>query len=162
MYNQGIVVYETKLNINTDYLLNLVIHDYAVVYLGHKVVSVLDRTKAKEHTLSISKEMVSEHGSRLWIMVEASGHINFDRNMLTDKKGIYSIEGLGENYVWNMWRFPIEYQSIVNWKWSTPDEDNKWGLSYPKLYEADFHLQEVGDTYFDLSEYGKGYVWVNG
>lgn len=41
--------------------------------------------------------MVHDHGSRLWILVEASGHINFDKNMLTDKKGLYSIKGLGKD-----------------------------------------------------------------
>jgi hypothetical protein len=134
MYNQGVVVYETKLNINTDYSLKLVVHDFALLYLGHKLIAVLDRTKLKEHAVDITKEMISEHGSRLWIIVEASGHINFDKNMLTDKKGIYSIEGLSENHVWNMWKFPLEYHNIANWKCSTPEEDSKWGSTFSRVY----------------------------
>lgn len=55
MYNQGIVVYETKLQINQNYDLEIVVHDYAVVYLGHKVIQTLDRTKLKTHEVTITK-----------------------------------------------------------------------------------------------------------
>lgn len=47
MYNQGIVVYETQLENDKDYHLKVVAHDYAVVYLGNKVIQTLDRTKLK-------------------------------------------------------------------------------------------------------------------
>jgi beta-galactosidase len=30
------------------------------------------------------------------------------------------------------------------------------------VYKGGFYLVELGDTYLDLSEYGKGYVWING
>lgn len=47
MYNQGIVVYETSLQNDRDYDLKVVVHDYAVVYLGNNVISTFDRTKLK-------------------------------------------------------------------------------------------------------------------
>ena len=37
--------------------------------------------------------MQEENGDKLWFLVEASGHINFDVNMKTDQKGLYNIEG---------------------------------------------------------------------
>lgn len=69
MYNQGIVLYETKLNPNQDYALKVVVHDFGVVYLGHKAIQVLDRTKSKDHVININQEILKEHGSRLWILV---------------------------------------------------------------------------------------------
>jgi len=30
------------------------------------------------------------------------------------------------------------------------------------FYKAQFNLNEIGDTYFDLSQYSKGMVYVNG
>lgn len=32
----------------------------------------------------------------------------------------------------------------------------------PKYYSAKFNIKKVGDTYLDLSTWGKGLVWVNG
>lgn len=138
-------------------------HDYAVVYLGHKVIQVLDRTKLKAHNFQITKDMTHENGARLWIIVEASGHINFDRNMLTDKKGLYSIKGLDKEQVWVMWKYPLNFETFANWKVAdTQEQENKWGETFPKLYQGQFDLQAVGDTYLDVAEYGKGYIWVNG
>ena len=32
---------------------------------------------------------------------------------------------------------------------------------YPNLRIGEFEVEETGDTYFDMSNYKKGYVWVN-
>jgi hypothetical protein len=38
MFNQGIVLYETQLKLEHDYVLSVVVHDFGVVYLGEKVI----------------------------------------------------------------------------------------------------------------------------
>lgn len=84
------MVYETSLAIE-DYTLNIVAHDFAIVYLGWEVIQILDRTQARDHMVKISKDMIDQHGHKLRFVVEASGHINFDRNMWTDYKGLYRV-----------------------------------------------------------------------
>ena len=37
-------------------------------------------------------------------------------------------------------------------------ESHEW----PVLRKGEFYLDEVADTYFDMREFGKGTVWVNG
>lgn len=32
----------------------------------------------------------------------------------------------------------------------------------PVIYRGSFILQEIGDTYLDFAQWGKGYVWING
>lgn len=32
----------------------------------------------------------------------------------------------------------------------------------PAYYKATFHLNKAGDTFLDMSTWGKGMVWVNG
>lgn len=59
----------------------MVVHDFAIVFLGSSVIQVLDRTKYTYHGFTIKKEEFIKNGYRLRIMVEASGHINFDKNM---------------------------------------------------------------------------------
>ena len=50
MYNQGLVLYETKIE-NKTHLLKLIVHDFALVWLGDKFLTTLDRTKLKSHSL---------------------------------------------------------------------------------------------------------------
>ena len=47
-------------------------------------------------------------------------------------------------------------ENILNWKLNTGS------LNSPALFKATFSLSEVGDTFINLSNYKKGYVWVNG
>jgi hypothetical protein len=42
------------------------------------------------------------------------------------------------------------------------DKISKKETKYPAIFKATLSLKEVGDTYIDMSNYKKGYVWVNG
>ena len=48
MYDQGMVLYETTLE-KIDYSFKVIVHDYAVVYIGDKFLEILDRTRKTEH-----------------------------------------------------------------------------------------------------------------
>lgn len=47
MFNQGIVVYETKLQKEKDYSFDIVVHDFAVVFLGDKFIQAIDRSEKR-------------------------------------------------------------------------------------------------------------------
>lgn len=50
MFNQGIVLYETNIPlIPQDIFIKMVVHDFALVFLGDCVIQVLDRTKVTKH-----------------------------------------------------------------------------------------------------------------
>ena len=34
--------------------------------------------------------------------------------MWSDKKGLYKIEGLGEQQVWTMWKYPLDYETLIS------------------------------------------------
>lgn len=55
MYNQGIVVYETTLTKDINYNVKIIVHDFALVYIGDKLIEVLDRTKSAKHSFTIDK-----------------------------------------------------------------------------------------------------------
>lgn len=117
MFNQGIVVYQTIIPSIENTYVKLVVHDFALVYVGNKMIEVLDRTKYTNHGFTIRKDTIKQHGKKLRILVEASGHINFDKNMETDTKGIYYFGGdLKNNQDWVMYKFPIELESIRKWQ----------------------------------------------
>lgn len=94
----------------------------------------------------------------MWVVVEAMGHINFGRKQGLDKKGMLDFVDLKEKgrvYRWNIYKFPLD-EGIFKWK-EGASKSEYFGLS-----RSTFNLTEVGDTFFDMREYGKGYLWVNG
>ena len=85
MYNQGMVVYQTILTQKKTYQFSMTISDFAIVYLDDKFITTLDRSKAVTHSVSIS----CDGNCKLFVLVEAMGHINFDHQMETDFKGAH-------------------------------------------------------------------------
>lgn len=85
------------------------------------------------------------------------GHINYAHEMDNDIKGLFNIsDDLGFAFTWNMYRVPIDI-SLFQWG----DFNHKF-LNQPTLFSSVLQLQTVGDTYFDMSEFTKGYLFVNG
>lgn len=74
------------------------------------------------------------------------GHINFDKQMQTDFKGLIDItDDLGTNFAWNMYKVPID-SKILNW-----NTYNSTNLHSPVLLKANINLSEAGDTYLDAA-----------
>lgn len=113
MFNQGLALYEAKILNKRDYCLKVIVHDFALVYLGKALIEVFDRTKKTENSLEITVDMQEEHGNVLKVLVEASGHINFDTNMKTDQKGLYRMEGYEKGeFAWKTWKLPLDFEKV--------------------------------------------------
>ena len=87
MFNQGFVLYETILK-QGFYVINITVHDFALIYQDGRFLRSLDRTEEDFHILNI---LCKDGNSKLHILVEAMGHVNFNYGMLTDYKGITNI-----------------------------------------------------------------------
>jgi beta-galactosidase len=125
--------------------------DYALISQSGKLLGILDRRK-KETRLEVS--LVA--GAPLEILVDAEGRVNFGPRLVDDRKGIVGTVKLnGEELKgWEMFPLPLGDLSKLKFK-STPAQG-------PAFYRASFDLKPAGDTFLDLSGWGKGYVWVNG
>jgi beta-galactosidase len=131
------------------------LRDYATVYVNGSRMAILDRHKREN---SFKLENVPAN-STLDILVENNGRINYgpyladNRQGITEKVTLDRVELKG----WKMYQFPFvqtpqpKYQPI-----STP------GTLSPTLYHGTFDLSETGDTFLDLSGFGKGFVYLNG
>jgi beta-galactosidase len=42
------------------------------------------------------------------------------------------------------------------------DKISPGAIKYPAILKQQFNLPNPGDTYINMKNYGKGYVWVNG
>ena len=144
-------------------------HDFIQVWVNNKLIGSLDRRMGEK---DIVLPPCNENSS-LMLAVEAMGRINFGR-AIKDFKGIVgdvelTIDVNGNNYTgalknWETYLIPDTYEF---YKSKPFDEQTKQrvggnGDRQPGYYKATFNVSKVGDTFIDMSTWGKGLVYVNG
>lgn len=134
------------------------VHDWAQVFADGKLLGRLDRRRG-ENSLKLP---ALPAGTRLDILVEAMGRVNFDI-AIHDRKGITEkVELLTENSSkelknWQVYNFPTDPAFVANKKY-VPGKKQEG----PAYYRATFQLDKPGDVFLDMQTWGKGMVWVNG
>lgn len=88
------------------------------------------------------------------------GHINFAQFMI-DRKGITDRVTLNGMTLmnWETFLLPMDEKFIASLKLDKTDDINKKALP---VFKGEFTLEEKGDTFFDMSRYSKGVLYVNG
>lgn len=134
------------------------VHDWAQVFANGKLLGRLDR-RWGEFALTLPE---LKTGTRLDILVEAMGRVNFGRS-IHDRKGItksvklYKGNEIKDLKRWEVYNLPVDYTFAKNKKHRTIQP-----VGAPSYYKATFDLKRTGDTFLDMSTWGKGMVWVNG
>lgn len=150
----GFVWYRTTLQGGKAGVLKLKdLRDYAIIMVNGQRQAVLDRRLNQD---SIRLDLPAGN-VKLDILVENLGRINFGKYLLQNKKGItekVTWNG-GEVRNWQMFSLPFDNVNHINYT-------NKATASTPVVKKGIFNLTEVGDTYLDMGEWGKGVVWING
>lgn len=156
----GSILYRTTLPIAIDRgLLKITeAHDWTQVFANGKLVGRLDRRHG-ENTVTLPR---LEAGTQLDILVEAMGRVNFGKSIhdykgITEKVEIIQEDSQMELKNWSVYNLPVDYSFVRKMKYERSDK-----LATPAYYKAVFHLDRVGDTFLDMSTWGKGMVWVNG
>jgi beta-galactosidase len=158
--NQGLILYRTKLIGHKGGKLTIwEPHDYALVFLNHKFVDTVFRDGGK-WTIDLPKPDPVIKDPVLEILVEGMGHINFAQFMI-DRKGITDRVTLNGMTLmnWEIYPMPMDYPFVRNA--ASPSRgmvNDKQGL----FFKGEFNLTATGDTYFDLGNFSKGIVYVNG
>jgi len=131
------------------------VRDYAVVLLNGQQVGSLDR-RHRQSSIDID---VNEVPAKLEIVVENVGRVNYGADILNNRKGItekVTINGqalLG----WKNTPLPLYKAPVSRFNYSTNSI-----LGIPAFHRVSFSLDEIGDTFLDLSKWGKGAAWING
>jgi beta-galactosidase len=150
--NHGFVLYRKKLDSATGGTLEFrEQRDYSHVFVNQKLVGKLDR-RLKEQSLEIQ----AKSGDTLDVLVENMGRINFGKEFIYDRKGITEKVGLGGVELKNWQIFSLPFDNLSKLKFSTKSTDNS------VFFRGSFNLNEVGDTFLDMRNWGKGHVWING
>jgi beta-galactosidase len=151
----GYVLYRTKIDGGDSGFLSLKeLRDYAIVFVNGKKMGVLNRMKKQDSLwVSLPKGEVT-----LDILVENLGRINFGPYLLKNNKGITQEVLFNQRELkgWQMFSLPMNRLDSIKY------DKNKVTTDMPVVKKAMFRLDEVGDTYLDMSAWGKGCVWING
>ncbi len=156
--NQGLILYKTKLIGHKSGVLKIwEPHDYALVFLNGKFIDTVYRDGGKWEVV-LPKTSVQD--PELEILVEGMGHINFAQFMI-DRKGITDRVTLNGMTLmnWETYLFPMDEKFIATKNPKHQEENTEKECNF---FEGNFQLTETGDTYFDLSNYFKGVIYVNG
>lgn len=156
----GTILYRTSLpevKEGTTLLIDEV-HDWAQVYADGKLLGRLDRRRGQNSLVLPSLQK----GTRLDILVEAMGRVNFDvaihdRKGITNKVELLTETDKKELKNWEVYSFPVDYDFAESKKYAEGEK-----LDAPAYYRATFELERVGDVFLDMQTWGKGMVWVNG
>lgn len=156
----GSILYRTTLKEDVKGILHIdEVHDWAQVFADGKLLGRLDRRRG-EFTLPLKETL--KKGTRLDILVEAMGRVNFDKSIhdrkgITNKVEVVSGEQVKELKGWEVYNLPpfYEFVSQKNYQAGKP-------VDGPAYYKATFRLDKTGDTFLDMQTWGKGMVWVNG
>ena len=167
----GYILYRTQVKLNPENLLNTFylqidkVRDYAVVMVNGERIGKLDRRlneKDLSFSLSTNHNNFNTEFLTLDILVENMGRINFGEELLKNKKGILGDVKLNNLILddWEMYKLSLD--SIKNVKlvnvFNEKDDVNK----SPMIFKGTFYVEDIGDTYLDLTTWGKGGVWING
>lgn len=137
-------------------------HDYAQIFINDELIGVLDRRNG-EKELVVDRDFPK--GSRLDILVEATGRINFGR-AIKDFKGITEnvcLDGK-EHKDWNVYLLPDSKDFYESLKYEKISGDIKARNSRMPAgaYRGSFTVEKPSDTFLNMETWGKGLVYVNG
>ena len=155
----GRILYRTNLpaSASEQKIVMTELHDWAVVFINGKQIGKLDRRRG-DNTVELP---AFKSTARLDILVEATGRVNYgkaiiDRKGITEKVELSNGKNLSEIKDWLVYNFPVDYKFQRAMKFKAGK------INGPGWYKGNFTLNKPGDTFIDVSRWGKGMVWVNG
>src|SRR5713101_7116397 len=129
------------------------LRDYGIVFVNGKRIASLDRRhRQKKLTLNVASAPAT-----LEIFVENGGRINYGRQMTDNRKGITHRVLLNSEEVahWEIVPLPLDPLPALHFG------RNDLG-ALPAFHRGTFQLSRIGDTFSDMSGWGKGCVWIDG
>ena len=149
----GYILYRTQVDgpVAGDLTIDT-LHDYAQVYVDGKLAGTIDR-RLGQHRLPLN---VAAHPTRLDILVENTGRVNFGPALPGERAGIVGNVSLAGKTLteWDIYPLPMLKPDQLTY--------SKQPCSGACFYRASFTVKTPRDTFLDTSALTKGEVWLNG
>jgi beta-galactosidase len=128
------------------------LRSYAQIYLDGVLAGTLDR-RLNQSSFSIS---VPHDNTRLDILVENTGRVNFGHEFPHERAGITHAVTLASERLANWQIYPLPMQNVSTLRY------NSKPCTGACFYQATFQVGEPADTFIDTRSLAKGQVFVNG
>ncbi|HEV2486680.1 MAG TPA: beta-galactosidase family protein [Terracidiphilus sp.] len=128
------------------------LHDYAQIYANGTLIGTLDRRVDQSH-LTVD---LKNSNTRLDILVENTGRVNFTTVQRGERKGITNQVTLAGK--------PLTGWLIYSLPMHAPDQltFHAAACTGPCFYRGTLQVDHIADTFLDTSNFTKGFVWING
>lgn len=151
----GYIHYQTTINkAGKQKLIIQDLRDYAVILVNGKQVASLDRRYNQNNVLLD----IPQAPAVLEILVENTGRVNYGPDIQFNRKGITNQVLWGDEKLtgWSITPLPLYKEKVSELNFGEPMR------GVPAFHKGVFNLQKKGDCFVDMSQWGKGAVWVNG
>lgn len=128
------------------------LHSYAQVYLDGVLAGTLDR-RLNQSSLSIQ---LTHDNTRLDILVENSGRVNFGRQFPHERAGITHQVTLSDKPLTGWQIYPLPMQNVTSFAYKSIP------CAGACFYQTTFQVDDPADTFIDTRTFGKGEVFING
>lgn len=149
----GYILYRTNIAHAQDGELRInELHSYAQIYLDGILAGTLDR-RLDQSSLSIQ---IQHDNTRLDILVENSGRVNFGHQLPHERAGITREVTLANQPLVNWQIYPLPMQNVNTLAYQASS------CTGACFYHAIFKVDQPADTFIDARSLGKGAAFVNG
>ena len=153
--SRGDIIYRTTLPAGPAGLLSVKeIHDFAWIFIDSKKVGIMDR-RGKHYQVKLPAR---SKPVQLDILIEAMGRVNFGTEIF-DRKGLHGpVQFAGKDLLkWEIFSLPLDNAQLasLHYQAATASAD-------PAFWRGNFNIEKPGDTFLDVSSWGKGVAWING
>ena len=156
----GLVLYRTTIPAGPAAELRAdAVNDLGIGYLDGKRIGFLDR-RGRTYSLRLAAR---EKPAVLEILVEAMGRVNFGQEV-HDRKGLRGPVRFGQTELqdWEMVSLPLDDKHLGGLAFGPALAHAQPDRLTPGFHRFEVEIQKQGDTFIDLSPFGKGVAWVNG
>jgi beta-galactosidase len=128
------------------------VHDYALVFADGKLLGTLDR-RLDQNKLRVD---LKQPNTRLDILVENTGRINFSLAIRGERQGITKQVTLAGAPLTGWQIYPLPMEDPGKLPFGSTD------CTGACFYRGNLKIDRPGDTFLDTIGFTKGFVWVNG
>jgi len=154
--NYGYIMYRSNLK-DENHLYNIRLweaQDRAQIFINDKKVATLFDLELEKDT---EMKETFEPGAKIDILVENMGRVNYGMKIERSRKGINQMIQINRHIHAGWTHFTLPLDNLEKLDFS---RDYEAGL--PGFYRFTFEVNEIGDTFLDFAEWGKGVAFING
>ena len=166
--NYGLILYSTTLDAFDNQLLMIepsVYRDRANFYVDGKWLASFTRDR---RTVKIADGVrtiggiptITQNGTerKIDVLVENMGRINYGKDIVNERKGLSDaiLSSSAKLFGYETRTLPLSDLSKIAWKKGEPANE------LPCFFKGHFDAKAGVDSYVDFSDFGHGYVWING